>query len=583
MRPSDLRSRLAATFENVGNSENRGLHGGMTSPAISVPVHDFQLLFESVPGLYLVLNPQLQIVAASDAYLSATMTKRKDIVGREIFDVFPDNPNDPAATGVRNLKTSLGRVLRDRVSDVMRLQKYDVRRPEPEGGEFEEKYWSPVNSPVLGKDGGILYIVHRVEDVTEFVRLQQSELEQSKVSGELRTRAEKMEAEVYLRAHQLDELNRNRLEALGRLAGGIAHDFNNLLGVILGNAQLLQEKMSEENASSRGLAHIILAANRAADLTRQLLAYSRQQVLEPKVLDLNEVLAGLEAMIRRLIRENVEIRVVTDANLDLVKADRGQIEQIIMNLTINARDAMPEGGKLIIETSRVVIDEEYQRQHPNVAVKTGQYVMLSVSDTGLGIDPETQVHIFEPFFTTKAKGQGTGLGLATVYGIVKQSGGYVWVYSERGKGTSFKVYLPRTEEAPAAVGTIENSHQPLSGSETILVVEDQPMLRELIVRMLDGNGYTVLSADKPSMGLHVARSYAGPIHLVLTDVIMPGMNGRAMIEQLTRIRPDTRTLFMSAYTEDIIDHHGELLKGAGFINKPFTKQALCTKIRAILG
>lgn len=555
----------------------------MTSPARSVPAHDFQLLFESVPGLYLVLNPQLQIVAASDAYLSATMTKREDIVGRGIFDVFPDNPNDLAANGVQNLKASLERVLRDRFSDIMRLQKYDVRRPERAGGAFEERYWSPVNSPVLGKDGSILYIIHRVEDITEFVRLQQSELEQSKLTEELRTRAEKMEAEVYLRARQLDELNRNRLEAVGRLAGGIAHDFNNLLGVVLGNAQLLQEKISDENPLSRGLAHIALAANRAADLTRQLLAYSRQQVLEPKVLNLNEVLAGLEPMIRRLIRENVEIRVIIEPNLDLVKADRGQIEQIIMNLTINARDAMPDGGRLIVETSKVVIDEQYQRQHPNVAVKTGQYVMLSVSDTGVGIDPETQVHIFEPFFTTKIKGQGTGLGLATVYGIVKQSGGYIWVYSERGRGTSFKVYLPRTEEAPTAVGTIETSHQPLTGSETILVVEDQPMLRELIVRILEGNGYTVLSADKPTMGLHLARSYAGPIDLVLTDVIMPSMNGRAMIEQLARIRPDTRTLFMSAYTEDILDHHGELPKDVGFIGKPFTKQALCIKIRAVLG
>src|SRR5579864_1495384 len=400
----------------------------MTSPAKSVPVNDFRLLFESAPGLYLVLSPQLQIVAASNAYLSATMTTRDDIVGRGIFEVFPDNPDDPAATGVRNLKASLQRVLRDRVSDIMQLQKYDVRRPEHDGGGFEERYWSPVNLPVLTQDGSLLYIIHRVEDVTEFVRLQQSEQEQSKLTEELRTRAEKMEAEVYLRARQLDEVNRNRLEAVGRLAGGIAHDFNNLLGVVLGNAQLLLEKIPAENPLSRGLDHVMLAANRAADLTRQLLAYSRQQVLEPRVFNLNDVLAGLEPMMRRLIRENVEIRIQVAPDLDLVKADPGQLEQVIMNLALNARDAMPNGGRLVIETSNVLIDEEHGKQHPNVSVKTGPYVMLSVSDTGTGIDPETQVHIFEPFFTTKPQGRGTGLGLATVYGIVKQSGGYVWVY-----------------------------------------------------------------------------------------------------------------------------------------------------------
>jgi signal transduction histidine kinase len=554
----------------------------MTSPAKSVPVHDFQLLFESAPGLYLVLNPRLEIVAASDAYLNATMTKREEILGRGIFEVFPDNPDDPAATGVRNLKASLARVLRERLPDNMRVQKYDVRRPERDGGGFEERYWSPVNSPVLGKDNSILYIIHRVEDVTEFVRLQQLEQEQGKVTEELRTRAEKMEAEIYLRARQLDELNRNRLEAIGRLAGGIAHDFNNLLGIVLGNAKLLQEKLPKESPVYRGLEHVALAANRAADLTKQLLAYSRQQVLEPKVLSLHDVLVGLGPMIRRLIRENVEILLIPGRDLDLVKADPGQIEQIIMNLTINARDAMPDGGKLLVETSNVLIDEAYQKQHPTIAIKTGHYVMLSVSDTGVGIDPETQLHIFEPFFTTKARGHGTGLGLATVYGIVKQSGGYVWVYSERGKGTTFKVYLPRTEEAAAPHVPVEPSPQPVTGSETILVVEDQPMLRELIQRMLEGSGYTVLSAERPTAALHLAQSYSGPIHVVLTDVIMPGMTGRALVEQLAQSRPEAKTLFMSAYSEDIVDYHGQLLRGASFIGKPFTKGDLCAKIRGVL-
>jgi signal transduction histidine kinase len=281
-----------------------------------------------------------------------------------------------------------------------------------------------------------------------------------------------MEAEVFERSRQLDEVNRNRLESLGRLAGGIAHDFNNLLSVVLGNTQLLQEKIPAENPLNEGLEHIILAANRAADLTRQLLAYTRQQVVEPRALNLNEILSGLEPMLRRLIRENIEIRILPAKGLDAVRADFGQIEQVVMNLAINARDAMPQGGKLILETSNIVIDEEYKKQHPEVAVKSGDYVLLEISDTGLGIDPKAQVHIFEPFFTTKPKGQGTGLGLATVYGIVKQNGGYVWVYSEHGKGTTFKVYLPRTGEVPIPVAPIQ-SDQPLTGSETILLVEDQ--------------------------------------------------------------------------------------------------------------
>ncbi len=552
----------------------------MSSPEF-VPVHDFRLLFESAPGLHLVLNPKLEIVAVSDAYLNATMTTRQEILGRGIFDAFPDNPNDPAATGVRNLKASLLRVLRDRVPDTMRVQKYDVRRPQEEGGGFEERYWSPVNSPVLGSDHGVQYIIHRVEDVTEFVRLQRLGQEQDKATEELRTRAEKMEAEIFVRDRQLHELNRSRLEAIGRLAGGIAHDFNNLLGVVLGNANLLLEKVPEESSLRKGLEHVSLAANRAADLTKQLLAYSRQQVIETKVLNLNSVLADLEPLIRRLIPENIEIRVVPGQNLDSVKADPGQVEQVIMNLMINARDAMPGGGKLIVETSNALIDESYQKQHPAASVAPGNYVMVSVADTGVGIDAETQLHIFEPFFTTKARGQGTGLGLATVYGIVKQNGGYVWVYSERNQGTTFKIYLPRTEEAvPEVLAQIRPGRVP--GWETILVVEDQPMLRELIHKMLESSGYRVFSASTPSEGLDLAKSISGPIHAVLTDVIMPEMSGRALVERLARIRPEAKTLFMSGHSVDIVDEHGELIRGANFIGKPFTKDALCAKMSEIL-
>jgi signal transduction histidine kinase/ActR/RegA family two-component response regulator len=565
--------RLAAEWDTTGAS--------MTSAAHTGSLHDFRSLFESLPGLFLVLSPQLRILAASDAYLSATMTRRHDIVGRGVFEVFPDNPNDPYATGVRNVKASFERVLRDRVSDIMPLQKYSIRRPLEEGGAFEERYWSPMNSPVLDKDGKILYIIHRVEDVTDFVRLQQSAEEKGKLTEELRIRADKMEAELFQRARQLEEVNRNRLEAVGRLAAGIAHDFNNLLGVVLGNATLLQEKLTPENPLYRGLEHIALAANRAADLTKQLLAYSRQQVLQPRVLCLNDVLATMEPMIRRLIRENIDIRIAGERNTHLVKADPGQIEQIIMNLAINARDAMPDGGTLIIEISNAMIDETYETEHPDVEVRPGPYAMLSVSDTGMGMDAETQERIFEPFFTTKAKGQGTGLGLASVYGIVKQAGGYVWVHSQRGVGTTFRVYLPRTEESLSFAVAVRQPPESIAGSETILVVEDQPMLRELIQRMLESSGYNVISAETPAGGLQLARSYSGTIDMVLTDLIMPGMSGKTMMEQIFSVRPETKALFMSAYTEDIVDRQGQLLRGASFISKPFTKQDLCLKIRRI--
>jgi signal transduction histidine kinase len=553
----------------------------MTVAAELVAGHDFRLLFESAPGLFLVLSPQLRIVAASDAYLRATMTTREEIIGREVFEAFPDNPDDPDADGVRNATASFERVLRERVSDIMRVQKYSIQRPLQQGGGFEERYWSPVNSPVLGKDGNILYIIHRAEDVTDFVRLQESTLKEGRATEELRNRAEKMEAELYQRARQLEDLNRNRLEVVGRLAGGIAHDFNNLLGVVLGNARLLQERLTQGDPLYRGLDHIALAADRAADLVKQLLAYSRQQVLEPRVLNLNVVLTTLESMMRRLIRENIEIRVIEEPNPHLVRADPGQIEQIIMNLAINARDAMPDGGKLIIETSNVLIDETYRTQHPDIQIRPGHYLKLSVSDTGAGIDPETQKHIFEPFFTTKAKGHGTGLGLATVYGIVKQSRGYVWVYSERGAGTTFRVYLPRTEETTPPAAAVEQLSETIAGSETVLVVEDQPMLRELIQRMLESGGYKVLSAGTPADGLQLARSQSGPIDMILTDVIMPGMSGRALIERVLQMRPGTKALFMSAYSEDIVDHHGQLLRGANFIGKPFTKRDLCLKIREV--
>ena len=549
----------------------------MSAPTQSFATPDFRVLFESAPGLYLVLTPDLRIVAASDAYLTATLTKRDDIIGRSLFEVFPDNPDDPKADGVRNLKASLDRVLRGRVSDAMEIQKYDIRRPD--GGGFEVRYWSPVNSPVLAGDKEVSYIIHRVEDVTEFVRLKQAGSEEHKVTEELRIRTEQMESEIYLRARQLEEANRQRLEAIGRLAGGVAHDFNNLLSVILGHAKLLKEYLSEGGPFWSGLGQIERAAESAATLTRQLLAYSRQQVLQPRVLDLNVVITEIDPLIRRLIGEHIQFQMLLDPELARVKADAGQIEQVIMNLAINARDAMPDGGKLIIETSNAVVDEVYRQQRPVVAL--GSYVVLSVADTGIGINKDVEARIFEPFFSTKTRSKGTGLGLATVYGIVKQSGGYIWVYSELGMGTTFKVYLPKTDEAmqtfPRRVQV-----EAAKGSETVLLVEDQPSLRELAQIILEKDGYRVLSAESPSQAIAMAETYVEPIHLLVTDVVLPGMNGRVLAERLMQKRQELKILFVSGYTEDIIAHHGELDPGTNFLEKPFTHETLSAKVRCVL-
>ncbi len=549
----------------------------MTAPARSFSAPDFRVLFESAPGLYLVLTPDLRIVAVSDAYLAATMTKRDDIVGRSLFEVFPDNPSDPKADGVRNLKASLDRVLKSCAADAMEVQKYDIRRPDD--GAFEARYWSPVNSPVLGENQQVVYIIHRVEDITEFVRLKQAGSDDHKLAEELRIRADQMEAEVYLRARQLEEANRQRLEAIGRLAGGVAHDFNNLLGVIIGHAKLLKDRLSEGGPFWNGLGQIERAADSAASLTRQLLAYSRQQMLQPKVLDLNSVVTGIDPLIRRLIGEDVHFQTVLEPGLARVKADPGQVEQVIMNLAINARDAMPDGGKLIIETSNAEVDEIYRQQRPMVAI--GSYVVLSVADTGIGINKDVEARIFEPFFSTKARSKGTGLGLATVYGIVKQSGGYIWVYSEPGMGTTFKVYLPKTEESLQPV--VPQMHAPAAiGSETILLVEDQSSLRELAQIMLEKDGYHVVAAESPAKALEIAEEYEDEIHLLVTDVVLPGMNGRVLAERLSKRRPETKILFVSGYTEDIIAHHGELDPGTNFLEKPFTHETLSAKVRAVL-
>ncbi len=369
-----------------------------------------------------------------------------------------------------------------------------------------------------------------------------------------------------------------KLEAVGQLAGGVAHDFNNLLTVITGYSDLAMKRLKMEDPLRHNVEEIKKAAERATSLTRQLLAFSRKQVLQPKVINLNSIIMDMEKMLCRLIGEHIELRTLPGTDLGQINADPGQIEQVILNLVINARDAMPKGGKISIETANTYLDEEYARRH--IAVTPGWYAMLAVSDTGQGMDEETQRHIFEPFFTTKGE-KGTGLGLSTVYGIVKQSGGNIWVYSEVGQGSTFKVYLPLVYE-PAVTTEARTKVTSLKGTETILLVEDEEMVRDLARESLELEGYTVLEAANGGEALLIAQHYEGPIHLMLTDVVMPRMSGRELAEQLTELKPSMRVLFMSGYTDDAIVHHGRLQEGVPFIEKPFTPDSLARKVREVL-
>jgi PAS domain S-box-containing protein len=373
-----------------------------------------------------------------------------------------------------------------------------------------------------------------------------------------------------------------KMEAIGRLAGGIAHDFNNLLMVISGYSEFLLDRLGPDPALRGPAKEISGAAERATSLTRQLLAFSRKQMLTPKVLDLNGVVTENLKMLTRLIGEDIDLVMIPGADLRPVKADPGQIEQVILNLAVNARDAMPHGGRLTIETANVTLDEAYARLHS--PVQPGDYTMLVITDTGVGMDTETQSHIFEPFFTTKGT-KGTGLGLSTVYGIVKQSGGYIWVYSEPGKGTSFKVYLPHAtaDEVPVVEQAATVAPAPAEApGETILVVEDEVNLRRLTRQFLENQGYQVLEAADGAAAVQICVAHQGTIHLLLTDVIMPGMNGRELAHRVSEIRPNIKVMYMSGYTENAIGHNGTLDAGITLLQKPFTLHALKAKVREVL-
>jgi CheY-like chemotaxis protein len=371
------------------------------------------------------------------------------------------------------------------------------------------------------------------------------------------------------------------MEAVGRLAGGIAHDFNNLLTIIKGYVEMATNRRGAPAELRRDLQHIGDASERAGTLVRQLLAFSRKQVLKPKILDLNSIVLNLDKLLRRLLAETVEMKTVAGKDVGAVKADPSQIEQVIMNLVVNARDAMPKGGRILIETSNVELDDSYTQDH--AAVRPGRYVMLAVTDTGVGMSSDTVAHIFEPFYTTKESGSGTGLGLSTVYGIVKQSGGYIWVYSEPGKGTAFKVYLPRVEERVEVSSTAQTPAQAArDGKETILLVEDEPAVRELTRMVLSKRGYSVIEALNPADAERLADNHGAEIHLLLTDVVMPGMSGHELAKRLTARHRNLRVLYMSGYTYNVIAEDGTLEEGLSFLQKPFTPQVLAQKVRETL-
>ncbi len=433
-------------------------------------------------------------------------------------------------------------------------------------GEYEARHRNgtifPIHStctPIFDERGNITHIIGISEDITERI---QAEAEKGRLEQQF---------------HQAQ-----KLESVGRLAGGVAHDLNNLLSPILGYGEMLLDETPEPDPRIELLEEIVSAGRRARDLVRQLLAFSRKQTLKFRFIDLNILLQNFEKLLRRTIREDVFIYLRPAPSLPPVKGDAGQLEQVIMNLAVNARDAMPDGGELTIETAQVELDESYTAQHEGA--RPGLYVMLSASDTGHGMDAETKKHIFEPFFTTKEVSKGTGLGLATVYGIVKQHGGNIWVYSEPGHGATFKVYLPVTSESPHAETEEEDRHTPsgFRGSETILLVEDNDQVRNLTLAILKREGYKVISAANGREALEELDRHEAPVHLLLSDVVMPGMNGRQLFEQLSGRYPDMRVLYMSGYTDDVIAQRGIMEPGVHFIQKPFSIKVLAARVREVL-
>lgn len=519
---NDMSAQLAELYETLQRSEAQ-----------------FRSLIENVSDFIVVLLPDGTIRYASPSF-EREAGEGRSLIGRKIVELAADED--------RTLVGSLLHAVQSKDAPAQESSspvdaEFRIRR---QTGELRTLEISATN---LWQHPAVKGIVVNARDVTERRKLE-------------------------------DQLMRaQRMEAIGTLSGGVAHDFNNILTVILGHTEVLLQMLRSSPEIADHLKSIDEASRRASALTRQLLAFSRKQVLQPKAFNLNALILDLDKMLRRMISEDIEFRTVTDPHLGATKADPGQIEQVVMNLVVNARDAIQGGGSITVETANVDLDDEYVLTHPGV--RPGPHVMLAVSDTGEGIRPEIMPHIFEPFFTTKEVGRGTGLGLSTVYGIVKQSGGNVWVYSQAGLGTTFKIYLPRVEEPAAVSAETMHPHVP-SGAETILLVEDEPALRDLIKISLVKNGFTVLDAASPAHAITLCKQQNTPLHLLLTDVVMPGIDGPALAKQVLRERPDIKVLYMSGYATNFIMHEGVVDPGTNFLEKPFHPRTLLSKVREVL-
>ncbi|MBB5518719.1 hybrid sensor histidine kinase/response regulator [Amphiplicatus metriothermophilus] len=690
------------------------------------PQPDFRTVFEAGPGLYLLLSPDFDIVAVTDAYCRALGRSRDSLVGRNVLEAFPPDPSDPDRRAVADLEASLRQTLARGLPDLMEIVKYDALGDD--GGRIE-RYWSPLNVPVVDKETGeVIWIIHEAQDVTELVRARDSSAsagrlaeEQAAVIRHLNVRNEALARQIaenerlsrererafdaFLksemrfktladslpgvvhrsvrgadgsrrnvfisagvekllgvpaqefmenRAFLSDFMDRNdrdlreaalkravergetaefearmiprqggvrwwrvhttptrmangdiqwdgfaidvterkaaehnlqqalKMEAIGQLTGGLAHDFNNLLSVILSNAETLSETLADDEELHALADMTRRAAERGAELTNGLLAFARRQPLEPRPVDVNRLVVGMDGLLRRSLGGDIEIELVRGAGLWPAMVDPAQLEAALLNLALNARDAMPKGGRLTIETGNAHIDDDYAAAHAEVS--PGQYVMVCVTDTGAGMEPEVAERAFEPFFTTKGPGKGAGLGLAMVYGFVKQSRGHVKIYSEPGQGTAIRIYLPRA--APAEASAEEDDRRAADGvpggTESILLVEDDPLVRENAERILKNLGYRVLSADRGASALAILER-GDPVDLLFTDVVMPGgIAGPELAARAAELRPGIRVLFTSGYTESAVVHHGRLDPGVNLIRKPYGRKALARKLRQTL-
>jgi PAS domain S-box-containing protein len=487
------------------------------------------VMMDKMPAVLWTTDTDLRFTSGMGAGLEALGLRAQEMEGKSLFEYF--HTDDPEFIAIAAHRKALAG----------QSVTYEI--------DWQKHVFDSHVQPLKGSDGQLLGVIGVALDITD-------------------------------RKHLADQLRvSQKMQAVGELAGGVAHDFNNLLMIVKGHAEMLLDRIDSSSAR-HNLEQIQSATERAATLTRQLLAFSRKQVLQPKVLDLNDVVAGMIKMFARVIGENIDLAFLPGSKLAPVKADPGQMEQVLLNLVVNARDAMLDGGRLTIETCNVELDSVSASQHP--VMEAGSYVMLIVTDTGCGMDAGTQARIFEPFFTTKGQGKGTGLGLATVYGVVKQSGGFIWVYSEVNHGSTFKIYLPQVNANLERGAPEKTSTGTYPGTETILFVEDEESVRELVRDYLGKSGYRVLEAADGVRALEIAAAHRGPIHILVTDVVMPRLSGRELVTRIAAARPEIKILYISGYTDDSIFRHGVLEGGVAFLQKPFNLKDLAQKIRQVL-